>query len=43
MADWALIRRVIPSIEEMEIPGSEKRKTLLDNTRVLFQPEIWKQ
>ena len=39
MADVAMLRRVIRSIEETGIPESEKRKIFSGNARVLFQLE----
>jgi len=36
MADTAMVKRVIRSIEEMEIPAPEKRKIFSENARALF-------
>ncbi len=40
MADVAMVRRVIRSIEQMEVPDSDKRKIFVDNARTLFRLEI---
>lgn len=37
MADTAMVKRVIRSIEEMEIPASEKRQIFFENAQALFR------
>lgn len=39
MADAAMVKRVVRSIEEMEIPAAEKRKIFSGNARELFRLE----